>query len=172
MRRNFQSTVEKMKRTDPVCATCREKCRRCDRTRPTCRRCAAKGLECKGYPEKFRFRSVTSTSKKSVQRRESTIFNHVIRFQEESPNEANSLEATNEGSRNGTSSEADLHESVSWDLDPMVDSLSENSSPASRHPSHTSELNDLLIMTRTQSLLTHCIFRSLKRLKSISILTA
>ncbi|KAJ5750478.1 hypothetical protein N7533_007506 [Penicillium manginii] len=144
-----------MNRTDPACATCREKCRRCDRTRPTCRRCAAKGLECKGYPERFRFRSVTSPGKKSGQRRKSTISNHVIQFEEESPQEANSLEATNEGSRKGTSPQLDLHESAYWDIDITLDSSSANSSPVSRHLTNTSELNDLLAMTRTQSLLTH-----------------
>ena len=35
---------------DPVCGTCRKKCRKCDRTRPHCMRCISKGLVCEGYP--------------------------------------------------------------------------------------------------------------------------
>ncbi|KAL3489838.1 fungal-specific transcription factor domain-containing protein [Aspergillus germanicus] len=51
-----------MPRRDPACATCREKCRRCDRARPVCKRCATRGLECKGYPETFQFKPVTVTT--------------------------------------------------------------------------------------------------------------
>lgn len=47
----------------PACATCRAKSRRCDRARPSCRRCIAKGLECGGYPEKFRFCGLASRGK-------------------------------------------------------------------------------------------------------------
>ncbi|KAF1976476.1 hypothetical protein BU23DRAFT_27673 [Bimuria novae-zelandiae CBS 107.79] len=36
-------------RTDPVCGTCRKKCRRCDRTKPECKRCTSLGLVCEGY---------------------------------------------------------------------------------------------------------------------------
>ncbi|OAG08776.1 uncharacterized protein CC84DRAFT_1086944, partial [Paraphaeosphaeria sporulosa] len=35
---------------DPVCGTCRKKCRKCDRTKPECRRCVSQGLVCEGYP--------------------------------------------------------------------------------------------------------------------------
>ncbi|KAJ5990994.1 hypothetical protein N7522_011201 [Penicillium canescens] len=47
----------------PACITCREKCRKCDRAQPACRRCISKGLECKGYPEKFRFAGLATRGK-------------------------------------------------------------------------------------------------------------
>lgn len=47
----------------PACITCREKCRKCDRTKPVCQRCISKGLECKGYPEKFRFAGLATRGK-------------------------------------------------------------------------------------------------------------
>ncbi|KAJ9488368.1 hypothetical protein VN97_g4940 [Penicillium thymicola] len=47
----------------PACITCREKCRRCDRTKPVCQRCISKGLECKGYPDKFRFAGLATRGK-------------------------------------------------------------------------------------------------------------
>ncbi|KAJ5776102.1 uncharacterized protein N7511_001113 [Penicillium nucicola] len=47
----------------PACITCREKCRKCDRTQPTCQRCISKGLECKGYPERFRFAGLATRGK-------------------------------------------------------------------------------------------------------------
>ncbi|KAJ5353743.1 hypothetical protein N7541_006307 [Penicillium brevicompactum] len=49
--------------TGPACITCREKCRKCDRTKPVCQRCISKGLECKGYPEKFRFAGLATRGK-------------------------------------------------------------------------------------------------------------
>ncbi|CAG8364915.1 unnamed protein product [Penicillium salamii] len=52
-----------MSHQGPACATCREKCRKCDRTRPTCKRCASKGLVCKGYPDKFRFCGLATRGK-------------------------------------------------------------------------------------------------------------
>lgn len=48
---------------DKACTTCRKKCRKCDRTQPTCRRCASKGLECGGYPDKFKFVGIASRGK-------------------------------------------------------------------------------------------------------------
>ncbi|KAL5416218.1 hypothetical protein PMIN06_002146 [Paraphaeosphaeria minitans] len=38
------------RRVDPVCGTCRKKCRKCDRTKPECKRCISQGLVCEGYP--------------------------------------------------------------------------------------------------------------------------
>ncbi|KAL4933268.1 uncharacterized protein BDV17DRAFT_105561 [Aspergillus undulatus] len=43
--------------------TCREKCRKCDRGRPRCQRCISKGLECRGYPDQFRFCGIASRGK-------------------------------------------------------------------------------------------------------------
>ncbi|KAJ5427867.1 hypothetical protein N7491_008309 [Penicillium cf. griseofulvum] len=43
--------------------TCREKCRKCDRAKPVCQRCVTKGLECKGYPDKFRFAGIATRGK-------------------------------------------------------------------------------------------------------------
>ncbi|KAJ0422827.1 fungal-specific transcription factor domain-containing protein [Aspergillus carlsbadensis] len=57
----MQALNETTGTTDPACATCREKCRRCDRARPVCKRCATRGLECKGYPDTFQFKPVTVT---------------------------------------------------------------------------------------------------------------
>ncbi|THC97336.1 hypothetical protein EYZ11_003170 [Aspergillus tanneri] len=52
-----------MPRLGPACLTCREKCRKCDRTRPVCNRCLSKGLVCGGYPETFRFCGIASRGK-------------------------------------------------------------------------------------------------------------
>ncbi|KAJ5628205.1 fungal-specific transcription factor domain-containing protein [Penicillium lividum] len=49
--------------TDAACLTCRQKSRRCDRTRPMCKRCISKGLQCGGYPDKFRFCGIASRGK-------------------------------------------------------------------------------------------------------------
>ncbi|KAJ5204223.1 fungal-specific transcription factor domain-containing protein [Penicillium cinerascens] len=49
--------------TDAACLTCRKKSRRCDRARPNCRRCISKGLQCEGYPDKFRFCGIASRGK-------------------------------------------------------------------------------------------------------------
>ncbi|KAJ5752511.1 fungal-specific transcription factor domain-containing protein [Penicillium odoratum] len=48
---------------DAACLTCRQKSRRCDRTRPMCKRCISKGLQCGGYPDKFRFCGIASRGK-------------------------------------------------------------------------------------------------------------
>ena len=50
--------------TDPVCGTCRRKCRKCDRTKPQCRRCTSKGLVCEGYETKFKIYGVDSGPKR------------------------------------------------------------------------------------------------------------
>ncbi|KAL4877990.1 fungal-specific transcription factor domain-containing protein [Aspergillus karnatakaensis] len=52
-----------MARAGPACMTCREKCRKCDRGRPSCQRCISKGLECRGYPDQFRFCGIASRGK-------------------------------------------------------------------------------------------------------------
>ena len=44
-----------MRALGPACTTCRQKCRRCDRSKPVCMRCISKGLECGGYPTTFKF---------------------------------------------------------------------------------------------------------------------
>jgi hypothetical protein len=46
-----------------ACAMCRKTSRRCDRSIPICGRCTEKGLECGGYPEKFRFCGLASRGK-------------------------------------------------------------------------------------------------------------
>ncbi|KAJ5882348.1 fungal-specific transcription factor domain-containing protein [Penicillium soppii] len=46
-----------------ACAMCRKKSRRCDRSIPVCGRCTEKGLECGGYPQKFRFCGIASRGK-------------------------------------------------------------------------------------------------------------
>ncbi|KAJ5082142.1 fungal-specific transcription factor domain-containing protein [Penicillium argentinense] len=52
-----------MGNSDAACLTCRQKSRRCDRARPMCKRCVSKGLQCAGYPEKFRFCGIASRGK-------------------------------------------------------------------------------------------------------------
>ncbi|KAL2863388.1 uncharacterized protein BJX67DRAFT_261123 [Aspergillus lucknowensis] len=52
-----------MPRAGPACMTCREKCRKCDRARPSCQRCISRGLECRGYPDQFRFCGIASRGK-------------------------------------------------------------------------------------------------------------
>lgn len=57
---------------DPVCGTCRKKCRRCDRTRPHCTRCVSKGLVCEGYSTTFKIyngQTKSSSTQKARQRR-------------------------------------------------------------------------------------------------------
>ncbi|KAI9929313.1 hypothetical protein ASPWEDRAFT_173034 [Aspergillus wentii DTO 134E9] len=53
-----------MRLPGPACATCREKCRRCDRGRPECQRCVSKGLPCGGYPDKYQFCGPTRKKRK------------------------------------------------------------------------------------------------------------
>jgi hypothetical protein len=50
-------------KASPACFTCRKTCRRCDRARPACQRCLDKGLQCGGYPDKFRFCGPASRGK-------------------------------------------------------------------------------------------------------------
>ncbi|KAJ5600111.1 C6 zinc finger domain protein [Penicillium hetheringtonii] len=52
-----------MGHSEAACLTCRQKSRRCDRARPMCKRCISKGLQCGGYPEKFRFCGIASRGK-------------------------------------------------------------------------------------------------------------
>ncbi|KAJ5729288.1 fungal-specific transcription factor domain-containing protein [Penicillium malachiteum] len=52
-----------MRSTEAACLTCRQKSRRCDRARPMCKRCVSKGLQCGGYPDKFRFCGIASRGK-------------------------------------------------------------------------------------------------------------
>ncbi|KAJ5096933.1 fungal-specific transcription factor domain-containing protein [Penicillium angulare] len=52
-----------MRSTDAACLTCRQKSRRCDRARPMCKRCISKGLQCGGYPDKFRFCGIATRGK-------------------------------------------------------------------------------------------------------------
>ncbi|CAG8215860.1 unnamed protein product [Penicillium salamii] len=65
----------------PACITCREKCRKCDRTKPVCQRCMSKGLECKGYPDKFRFAGLATRGKWKNRAVPSEARNHAGRRQ-------------------------------------------------------------------------------------------
>ncbi|CAG8044594.1 unnamed protein product [Penicillium salamii] len=65
----------------PACITCREKCRKCDRTKPVCQRCISKGLECKGYPDKFRFAGLATRGKWKNRAVPSEARNHAGRRQ-------------------------------------------------------------------------------------------
>lgn len=145
---------------DPACATCREKCRRCDRAKPTCGRCAAKGLECKGYPDKFRSRGVTAPYKRHGRKRASTNGDRVSRFEQEVPRAPDYGEVADEGSWEEASPTLDHQPLASWNTEiPREPSLS-NSSPSPGQPSDTVELNDLLLLEQTQRLLAYCMFPS------------
>ncbi|KAJ5180519.1 fungal-specific transcription factor domain-containing protein [Penicillium capsulatum] len=52
-----------MRTRGAACLTCRKKARKCDRAWPICKRCISKGLECGGYPDKFRFCGIASRGK-------------------------------------------------------------------------------------------------------------
>jgi hypothetical protein len=127
----------------PACITCREKCRKCDRAQPACQRCISKGLECKGYPEKFRFAGL-ATRGKWKGRAVPTMGRSVPRTQlaDAPPKARPKLNAH-------TRSSAIL-----------VNPDSQFSYSAADHPlSHrgrTVELDDLLMLERTELLLTHC----------------
>ncbi|KAJ5107335.1 hypothetical protein N7456_004010 [Penicillium angulare] len=156
--------------TDPACLTCREKCRRCDRGKPTCGRCATKGLGCM-YPNKFRFHSVSAPAKQNNRNHESTHLNHVIQFEPENAKDTHYWEGFDESSWEGFSPHMDEQDSMPRDRGTQNGSSSTNSSPVSGQQNDGLELNELLMLERTQRILTYCmldVIRSLSDPKRIS----
>lgn len=148
--------------TGPACVTCREKCRRCDRTRPVCRRCASKGLECKGYPDRFRFCGVASRGKWRNQG--APVAHHAL----SGPQTRQRREAASRQARRDVSE--DQHHcqtprsshppdtTTTWMVEaaPPQESNHIWHQPDSRTRYRTVELDDLLMLDRTESLLAHC----------------
>lgn len=152
--------------TGPACVTCREKCRRCDRTRPVCRRCASKGLECKGYPDRFRFCGVASRGK---WRNQGVPVAQPIASgpQTRQRRKAASRQARRDVSPAASSPEDQHHRQTPYSSHPpdtttwMVEAAPQESDhiwrqPDSRTGYRAVELDDLLMLDRTESLLAHC----------------
>ncbi|KAJ5317143.1 hypothetical protein N7508_001651 [Penicillium antarcticum] len=135
----------------PACITCREKCRKCDRTQPSCQRCISKGLECKGYPEKYRFVRLTTWGK--WKGRAFPTVGHNIPQTQTADNPPSVSQVLNTHTR----SSATL-------VDPDVEFFFSSADHPLSHRGRTVELDDLLMLERTELLLSHCgldIIRSL-----------
>ncbi|KAL2846593.1 fungal-specific transcription factor domain-containing protein [Aspergillus pseudodeflectus] len=142
-----------MPRRDPACATCREKCRRCDRARPVCKRCATRGLECKGYPETFQFKPVTVAVTAAEPRRVAARYTTRKRklaalqpYEEEFP--------TTDVHR-GLVSESWDGEVGLWSSSSIDYSPSPPPPPPPQQGNQMAELDDLLLQTQTQRLLAY-----------------
>ncbi|KAJ5383471.1 hypothetical protein N7517_001382 [Penicillium concentricum] len=131
----------------PACITCREKCRKCDRTKPVCQRCVTKGLECKGYPERFRFAGIATRGKWKNRAVPTVSRGHAVPTQ---------LDI-------GTDHPDPSHQD-SDQQDPSALTSSEDQNvgplPIIEHfwpqpEGRTVELDDLLMLERTEQLLTH-----------------
>ncbi|KAI1618030.1 fungal-specific transcription factor domain-containing protein [Exophiala viscosa] len=139
-------------RSDPVCDTCRRKCRKCDRTRPYCNRCTTKGLVCEGYSLQFKVYDKTTGPKKPQAKPRVRALSI----------EANSTTCTTPASRPRRSSA--LSSPISnaapsnspLQISPASSSQSQLlvGSPFSS-PNHSAQLNDLLSDEQTQNLLVH-----------------
>lgn len=138
--------------SDAACLTCRQKSRRCDRARPMCRRCISKGLECAGYPDKFRFCGIASRGKwknheapiskgrASTPDADSSTQNTTASSQQ---TQFHSRDPPSKSNANGPSS------------NPRTPNLFIDS-PQRNTPSHPSELSRILYSTEAKRLLTHC----------------
>ncbi|CAG7917116.1 unnamed protein product [Penicillium olsonii] len=130
--------------TGPACITCREKCRKCDRKKPVCQRCISKGLECKGYPDKFRFAGLATRGKWKNHAVPSETRNH-------SPQSQPGLEknAVGSGERGESQNSATASD----------ENISAPRSTLARDGSHLEErsveLDDLLMLERTEALLAY-----------------
>lgn len=139
--------------------TCREKCRKCDRTKPTCVRCSSKGLVCKGYPEKFRFCGLATRGKWKNQT---------------APTLASAAPQKSQLQQTETPHAPTFvpfqHNALVDDQQPLLDitpsdhAMSQASSPCLsvvwQPPDHKSvELDDVLMLDRTEVLLRHCTYR-------------
>jgi len=124
---------------DAACLTCRKKSRRCDRARPKCKRCISKGLQCEGYPDKFRFCGIASRGK--WQNREAPILA--------------------QGTPDGSSSQNPPQVNQSdVQLDDELGSSATVSNKAGLAPR---EIDRLLASAEVETLLTHCKLVSVQK---------
>ncbi|KAJ5405710.1 hypothetical protein N7465_006994 [Penicillium sp. CMV-2018d] len=137
-----------MTRGGPACITCREKCRKCDRTKPVCQRCITKGLECKGYPDKFRFAGLATRGKWKNRAVPAVSRDNAVTTQPAiGPDHPDSNhEEFDQQQRSGLALRADQN------IEPLL-SLDY---PWSQPEGRAVELDDLLMLERTEMLLTHC----------------
>lgn len=119
-------------KTEAACLTCRKKSRRCDRARPMCKRCVSKGLECGGYPDKFRFCGIASRGKWKNQ-----------------STPADQTEVVSDGQVNDQ-----LHKSPADSSTPGGNGDVSSQSPAG---SAKSEIEKILASVEGGALLSHCI---------------
>lgn len=133
----------------PACITCREKCRKCDRAKPICQRCITKGLKCKGYPDKFRFAGLATRGKWKNHAIPAVSHGHSIPTHQDI----------------GTNS-LDPHQKVADDYVRNVWMHGDQNTELTRHildaprprPEGSNvELDDLLMLERTELLLAHCV---------------
>ncbi|KAJ5836000.1 hypothetical protein N7447_002026 [Penicillium robsamsonii] len=135
----------------PACITCREKCRKCDRTKPVCQRCVTKGLECKGYPEKFRFAGI-ATRGKWKNRAVPTVSRDTV------PNQPDI--GTNHPNASHKDFDRQYPSALTSCEDQNVEPLPILDHSRPQPEGRAVELDDLLILEQTELLLTHCIFES------------
>ncbi|KAL2696216.1 hypothetical protein AAEP93_002630 [Penicillium crustosum] len=131
----------------PACITCREKCRKCDRTKPVCQRCISKGLECKGYPDKFRFAGLATRGKWKNRAVPAVNRNDSVPTQpgSETDHLHSNHEEFDQQQRDGLASHADRS------IEPLPSLDHFWPQPEGR----VAELDDLLMLERTEQLLTH-----------------
>ncbi|KAJ5279719.1 hypothetical protein N7478_005091 [Penicillium angulare] len=107
------------------------------------------------YPNKFRFQSVSAPVKQNNRNHESTHFNHVINFEPEAAKDTHYWEGFDESSWEGFSPHMDEQDPVPRERGTQNGSSSTNSSPVSGQQNDVLELNELLMLERTQRILTY-----------------
>ncbi|CAI7618195.1 unnamed protein product [Penicillium glandicola] len=140
----------------PACITCREKCRKCDRTKPVCQRCITKGLECKGYPDKFRFAGVASRGKwknRVVSAVPAVSHDHAIPAQPGSG--SYHPDASHIGFDQQQRSALTSCKDQNTEPLPIIEPLPILDHPWPQPEGRAVELDDLLMLERTELLLTH-----------------
>lgn len=150
-RSNSERIISDNPISGPACITCREKCRKCDRTKPICQRCKSKGLECKGYPEKFRFAGLATRGRWKSRAVPSDARNQAVQV-----NSRVGIEYDRSDRGHGDQTPHQLH-------NPKIPNIRRDEAlPSSlgRHWHHSEdrsvELDDLLMLERTEVLLAHC----------------
>ncbi|KAJ5839887.1 uncharacterized protein N7525_005075, partial [Penicillium rubens] len=138
----------------PACITCREKCRKCDRTKPVCQRCITKGLECKGYPDKFRFAGLATRGKWKNRAVPTVSRDHAVRTQPGTG--IDHPDTSHEESESDQRHPSALPSCEDRNIErlPILDH------PWPQSEGRSVELDDLLMLERTELLLAHCIFES------------
>ena len=146
---------------DPVCGTCRRKCRKCDRSRPQCQRCVSKGLVCEGYETKFRIYNLASgvekgpkigsrarrrQSRNSISEHSTTSIGQARTVQDSPPHTSTSPESK----KSCSSGTPDSNSS------PITSSLTPDLASSVPFLSKTTGSNDLLAIPETQILLSYC----------------